>query len=83
MRQFFAHMGGVDHSAARPDTFVFDTPLARSLFLGRNHGFWKITHAEYTDLCARRIGILRKANTHFAVDSVPAEAGVAFIHRHS
>ena len=53
-KQIFVHIDDVDHSAARPDTFVLDAPLACRRFLGRNPGFRKITHAENTPIFAHR-----------------------------
>ncbi|MBU2764776.1 hypothetical protein HAP94_00855 [Acidithiobacillus ferrivorans] len=82
-KQIFLHIDDVDHSAARPDTVVLDAPLACRRFLGRNPGFREITHAEYTALCASRLGIHFTGNTHFTWGSVPPAAGVVYVRRQS
>lgn len=80
-KQIFVHIDDVDHSAARPDTFVLDAPLVCRRFLGRNPGFRKITHTEYTTLCAARLGTPFTASTHFPWGSVPPDAGVVYVRR--
>ncbi|MHB1642635.1 MAG: hypothetical protein ACYCS8_08235 [Acidithiobacillus sp.] len=82
-KQIFVHINDVDHSTARPDTVVLDAELACRQFLTCNPGFREITHAEYTALCASRLGIPLKGSTHFPWGSVPPTAGVAYVRRHA
>ncbi len=48
------------------DLLVFDTQRNSNLFLSDNPDYRKMTHKEYTDVCALRLGVARVANTHFS-----------------